>query len=136
MKRLMTITATLLFAGSFMAACGGSNDKSTVAGGDGTTPPTVTSTGGAGGGGATLTLVATDIAFDKSSLTAKADEPLTIKIENKGKIPHNITVEDLKVSKDVEGGQSAEQTVTPAAGTYQYHCEYHPEAMKGTLTVS
>ena len=81
--------------------------------------------------------VASNIKFDKASLTAKADQPFTITLTNNDTVEHNITIEDLKVNKDVEGGKSeTSDSVTPAAGTYEYHCEYHPSAMKGQLIVS
>lgn len=49
---------------------------------------------------------------------------------------HNLTIEDLDVGIDAGGGETAEQTVTPEAGTYAYFCAYHRSAMKGSLTVS
>lgn len=133
-RRVFTIAAVVLSAGSLFAACGDDNkdtdsaaDTTTTAGAaDQTTAPS----------GNTITVVAKDISFDQTTLTAKAGEPVTFTITNEGKIEHNLTIEKLKVDKDVEKDESASQTVTPTAGTYEYFCHYHPDAMKGTLTVS
>jgi plastocyanin len=38
------------------------------------------------------------------------------------------------VSQDVEGGDSATITIDPAA-SIGWHCEYHPDTMKGSITV-
>jgi plastocyanin len=124
---IQRIFAVVAAAGFLLAACGDDDDDGDAA----------TTTTGAGGGGTTLTLVATNFAFDQTALTATADEPVTLVIRNDAdSTEHNLTIADLDVDQDVDGGASAEQTVTPAAGTYEYHCEYHPANMKGTLTVS
>jgi plastocyanin len=125
MKRILTSAAVVVFAGIALAGCGGDDDGDSKAADNG------------GNAATTLTLVATDIQFDKTELTATAGEPVKFVIKNESdSTEHNLTIEDLDVDKDAEAGESAEQTVTPDAGTYEYHCEYHPSAMKGTLTVS
>ena len=48
---------------------------------------------------------------------------------------HNITIEDLGVNEDAEGGETAQARITPDAGSYDFHCEYHPNQMTGTITV-
>jgi plastocyanin len=117
-----------------MSACGDDDNNGTTDSADTTQAQSVTTE--ASSGGDTITLVATNFAFDKTTLTAAADKAVTFKITNNGTVEHNLTIDDLAVNKDVEAGESAEQTVTPKAGTYEYHCEYHPSQMKGELTVS
>jgi plastocyanin len=112
-----------------MSGCGSNDNKNEA------TPNGKPSTTAAGAG-TTLTLVATNFKFDQTALSAPADKPVTLVIKNEGNVEHNLTIEKLQVNKDAEAGKSAQQTVTPAAGTYQYHCEYHPTQMTGTLTVS
>jgi plastocyanin len=45
-------------------------------------------------------------------------------------------VESATVNKDVEGGKTIRVKATLKAGTYAFHCKYHPDAMKGTIVVS
>jgi len=123
MKRFLTTAAVVAVAGLALAGCGGndSNDKTPAAKSAGTT----------------LTLVAKNISFDKTDLTATAGDSVTFVIKNEDTVEHNLTIKDLNVDKDAEKGESAKQTVSDLkAGTYEYHCEYHPTQMKGTLTVS
>ncbi|MCC7363755.1 MAG: cupredoxin domain-containing protein [Dehalococcoidia bacterium] len=101
---------------------------------------------GAGGGGAGAnTIVATDNKWDKSTLTATAGTEYSITIENKGKIPHNISFYDKKggkilaegaEGKIIQGGQSETLTFTVAnPGTYYFQCDVHITEMPGTFTV-
>lgn len=128
------MAAVLISAGGLFAGCGSDDKTSNATTDDTASNGAVTTAGDAGG--TTITVIAKDISFDQTTLTAKAGEAVKFTIKNEGKVEHNLTIEDLKVDKDVKGGESASQTVTPTAGTYEYHCHYHPDAMKGTLTVS
>ncbi|MBA2608710.1 MAG: cupredoxin domain-containing protein [Actinobacteria bacterium] len=123
-RRVFTTAAALVFSAGLFAACGGGGGNSDTASGD-----TASS-------GTALTVNATDFKFDPTTLTAKAGEAVTFTIKNDGKVTHNLTIEDLKVDQDVKDGKTASQTVTPKAGSFEYHCNYHPASMKGTLTVS
>jgi len=116
----------MLSAGVF-AACG--SDKKDDAS-SGATATTAASTG------TEILLTAKNTTFDVATLTASAGKKVTFTLKNQDSIEHNLTIEKLNVNKDVEGGESGSATATPAAGTYEYHCEYHPTQMKGTLTVS
>ncbi len=99
-------------------------------------------TGGGVPAGGTV-IVATDNKFDKTQLTVKANEPVTLTLQNKGSAIHNwhvLNVKD-KDGKDIttnllSGGQS--QTITfviAQTGTFDYQCDVHPVEMRGKLTV-
>lgn len=79
-----------------------------------------------------------NIAFDPTAIQLSAGDDVQFVIANGDQIEHNLTVEGLGVNQDVEGGKTveAEPTTPVKAGTYQYHCEYHPDQMKGTVTVT
>ena len=87
-----------------------------------------------GGGGETVTLTATDFAWDPETLTASAGG--SIELVNEDEAEHNITIEEAGVNEDVDGGQSVTVDLGDVeAGSYDFVCEYHPDTMKGTLEV-
>ncbi|HWP33670.1 MAG TPA: plastocyanin/azurin family copper-binding protein [Solirubrobacterales bacterium] len=97
---------------------------------------------GKGGAATTLTLAAdpTQIAFDTTSLTAKAGE-VTIDFDNPAALEHNVAIEqdgkEIATSPTItEGKTSVSADLEP--GTYTFLCTVpgHAEAgMEGTLTV-
>ena len=80
--------------------------------------------------------------FDPTELTVAAGS--TILFANVGGKPHTFTADDGSFSTGVvppgaEGGRfpGTNATVTlPTPGTFAFHCEVHPAAMKGTITVT
>ncbi|MBA3691062.1 MAG: cupredoxin domain-containing protein [Actinobacteria bacterium] len=90
-------------------------------------------TPGGGGGTADQTITIKDLAFDPTELTVSGST--TIEIVNQDTVEHSFTLDDDSVGQDVEGGESATVTIDPAA-SIGWHCEYHPDTMKGTITVS
>ena len=118
-RRWIAMASALLALTFISAACGGGDGGSGDSSGD--------------GGTADVTLTVKDFAFDPATLDVSAGEH-TITITNTGSVEHSFTLDDDSVSQDVEAGESA--TVTfDAAETIGFHCEYHPEQMKGTLQV-
>ena len=88
-------------------------------------------------------LVAKDIAFDKAALTAPADAPFKIELDNQdASIGHNVAIhQGSPTGPEVFRGEvfpgPAKMTydVPPlAAGAYGFVCSVHPN-MTGTLTV-
>jgi plastocyanin len=107
------VTGVLLFT-----ACGGDDD------------------GGAGGGSETLQVTARDFEFADTSPSAPAGTDVMVEFTNEGEAEHSFTVEDLDVEVEADGGESATTTFTAdEAGTYEFHCEYHPDQMTGELTI-
>jgi plastocyanin len=125
------------------AGCGGGNDdnggsaSAATAAPQTTSAPSTTAAAAGGGGEDEVQLVATDFKFDKTSLEAKAGSQVKVELRNQGKAEHNFTFTEADANQDVEAGEDATVTFTaPAAGTYGFHCKYHPTTMKGTITVT
>jgi len=82
------------------------------------------------------------------TMTVKAGDPITIQLTNKGSQPHNMRVagpdSQLDTGDDVvsnpelvPGGATATLSFTLAQpGTYPYRCDFHPDQMKGEITVT
>jgi plastocyanin len=94
------------------------------------------------GGGATIPLVAHNIAFGTTSLTAPANTPFTIAFDNEDAgIPHNVQIKDASGASVFRGelvtGPTKVDYQIPALapGTYTFICDVHPTTMTGTITV-
>jgi cytochrome c oxidase subunit 2 len=94
-----------------------------------------------GEGGLTLPLVALNIAFDQTALTAPADTPFRIELDNQDAgVPHNVEIKDAAGTSvfkgDIFNGVEKRVYDVPAleAGAYPFQCTVHPN-MAGTLTV-
>ena len=106
------------------------------------TPPPAASGAAAG---TVIKLVAKDIKFDLSSLTAPANQPFTIEFTNDDAVPHNVAIfqgtnaNGTNVFRgQIFAGPGKSMTYrVPAlpAGAYYFHCDVHPAQMFGTLTV-
>jgi cytochrome c oxidase subunit II len=127
-----------------VAGCGGGSDdnagsaSAATAAPQTTSAPSTTAAAAAGGGGEDeVQLVTTDFKFDKTSLKAKAGSQVKVELRNQGKAEHNFTFTEGDADQDVEAGEDATVSFTaPAAGSYGFHCKYHPATMKGTITVT
>ncbi len=108
----------------------------------------VGSTGGEAGGGGpavTIPLVAKNLTFDTTSLTAPADKPFAIAFDNQDPATqHDVQIFDNKDysgtpvfdGKIITGVAKITYDVQAlSAGTYYFHCVVHPTTMKGTLEV-
>ncbi|MEP7215547.1 MAG: cupredoxin domain-containing protein [Anaerolineaceae bacterium] len=90
-------------------------------------------------------VTATDNKFDKATLEAPPATDVTFEFKNAGKAKHNFhfldkaggtTLAPGAEGKIIDGGQSDTlKFKTPAAGTYYFQCDLHPDQMKGTFTV-
>ncbi len=110
-----------------------------AAGGNQTGGNTTGNTSGA------IELTAQNIAFDKSTITVKAGQQVTINFHNQdGGIPHNFAVyTDSSASTSIFKGNIitgvADTTYTFTApstpGTYFFRCDVHPTQMTGSLVV-
>ena len=121
-KRLVVVLACVAMLG---AACGG--DDADDAGG-----PTE---GGSDGGAQSVSLTASDFAFDPTELSAASGG--SIEFTNEDDAEHNFTAEDAGINEDVDPSGSVSIDLTDVeAGSYEFFCEYHPDTMTGTLEVT
>ncbi len=114
-------------------ACGGGEEK----------PQGPSGPGAGGGPSGALVVTTTDNKFDKTTLTAQANQATTLTLMNKGEAIHSWHVLNVKSAdgKDIAtqllaGGKSETITFTIATpGAYDFQCDTHPTEMKGKLTV-
>jgi plastocyanin len=118
------------------AGCGGGDDGGGGGSANATTSAPET-TAAAAGGDNEIKLVAQGFKFDKASLDLKAGTDYTVEVDNQDSAEHNFTLKAANADQDVEANEDATATFTaPAAGSYEFHCKYHPATMKGTVTVT
>lgn len=84
-----------------------------------------------------VNITAKNVKYSPTTITLKKGQKVTFTLRNMDNIKHNLTIKGLKVNTDVPGTKTGSASLTPkVAGTYEFHCEYHPQQMKGTITVS
>jgi len=127
--RLLTATAAIGFV---VAACGG--------GAPAKAPTASQPVASAGQPSATtISVGATEFAFDPATIVIPASGGATVSIVNKGTVEHDITVDALTVKIYAKPGETVSGTVTGKAGSYEFYCSIpgHKQAgMVGTLTVN
>jgi plastocyanin len=127
-RRIHALTAFALALVLPLAGCGGDDDDD----GGG---PAASEERQERPSGPTSDITARDFRFEPSEVTLEAGREATIVLTNEDDVEHNITAEDLDVDEDADGGETGQATVTPDAGSYDFHCKYHPNQMQGTITV-
>jgi plastocyanin len=71
--------------------------------------------------------------FNPGSSTVKAGD--VVEWDNSGQVAHNVTFDDYpQITSDTMNGGDKYQVKFTKAGTYSYHCTFHP-GMNGQLTV-
>jgi len=119
-KKFLVLAAALTVVSLVLAACGG--------GGSAAPEPL------------NITMHAKDIAFDTTTLTAKAGQVVNVTYINDGALDHTFLMDGVVTEQKVAPGATITFSFTaPAAGTYTYYCNVagHKEAgMTGTLTVN
>jgi len=88
---------------------------------------------------ATFDVEARDLWFSPAELTVSSSGSATIRLENAGRVVHNLTVDELGIEIVVTRGGRSEVILTDAEpGTYAFYCSIsgHREAgMEGTLVI-
>jgi plastocyanin len=120
MKKRMI--ACLALAAIAAVGCGGDSE----AGGG--------SDGGGGGGSASVSLVAEDMKFSPTSLSAASGS--SIEFTNQDDAKHSFTAEDAGIDEEVDAKASTTVDLSGVeAGSYEFLCKFHSD-MKGTLEVT
>lgn len=138
MRRALVLAAAVVLSGVVVAGCGSDDDDTASA----TGATSGATTGGsadttAAAAGQRVEVKAAGFAFDPTTIQLPAGQAVTFVIENGDAVRHNLTVEGTDVDTDVEPEDTAEApAATLDAGSYTFHCEYHPAQMQGTITVT
>jgi plastocyanin len=126
---VMTMAAVLLSACGGGGGAGGGTTTSTTSDTQGTTPD-------AQGSPVELEVEAEDFAFDRDTYTVPADSAVELKFKSRDEgVPHTFTIyESQEAQQEIFGtgnvvGDSEKdfQFQAPAAGTYYFQCDVHPE---------
>ncbi len=82
-----------------------------------------------------VTVISSDMMFDVDTITVKAGQPVTLRLENRDFMDHGIAIDALKVrSEQIGPGQVTEVTFTPReAGSYEFYCFVNEHAMLGMV---
>lgn len=87
-----------------------------------------------------ILVTGTEFKFNPPGISLKAGERVKIVFQNKGKIIHNLTIEELGIaSETIPGGsQDSIEFVAPSSGNYTFYCSvgsHRVAGMEGTLIV-
>ena len=85
-----------------------------------------------------VTMIGREMALVPSTLTIPADTAVTVTFVNRGLLPHNFRIDELKIDVDVQRRQQRKIVINAPAGTYKYYCDVPGHAaggVWGTLTV-
>ena len=96
-----------------------------------------------GEGEGAFVIAAEDVAFDKETLEFPAGSEVTLVLENREAVPHNVSIYeeeggDAVFTGEILGaeGEITYEFTTPEAGTYYFQCDVHPTEMRGQVVVS
>ena len=116
-RTLLVLTATVLA----LAGCGSEDEVDT---------PTASET---------VEIVATDFAFEPSSIELDAGGGVTLRLVNDGQAPHALALEGAEIESDeVAASESTELQAELEPGNYTLYCpvgNHREQGMEGTLVV-
>lgn len=80
-----------------------------------------------------ITVSATDFAFTPAKLSVKKGDRIKIVLQNNGKLPHNLMIDELKVAtKTIQAGQTdTVEFVASQAGSFSMYCSVDSHRQKG-----
>ncbi|HEX2053059.1 MAG TPA: cupredoxin domain-containing protein [Actinomycetota bacterium] len=88
---------------------------------------------------ADATVAASELEFDRNTLSVPAGREFTIAFNNRSSTPHNVSIsrtgeDPLFAGEIFSGPRTVYYRVPPLeAGTYDFICDVHPQQMTGTL---
>jgi plastocyanin len=129
-RRGFGLAAAVVSVALLTAACSSGDGSPGTGGGS-----SGSSSAETGGGAEDQTVTLSNFTFDPSTLALPSGKDVKIELTNKDDVEHSFTLDDDSVSQDVEGGEDTSVTLNLTEGI-GWHCEYHPDTMKGTITVS
>ena len=145
MKRLVALAAV---SALFLVGCGGeSDDTDPLAGGppasqDAHADHAGNATSHCEPSGTTLTLTASGTKFNTDCLAVAANQAFKINFDNKDQLTHNIQILQSHSASDtmfdagiVPAGLKTLDVPALKAGTFAFHCKFHPGQMSGTFIV-
>jgi plastocyanin len=119
------------------AGCGGQDGGGSAGGGATTTAAPATTSAPAAGGDNEIQLTAQGFKWSTTDLQLTSGTGYTVEVRNQDGATHNFTFEQAGADQDIAANEDAKVTFTaPAAGSYEFFCKYHPQAMRGTVTVT
>lgn len=125
MKRILAAVAPLLIAVG-LAACSSASGAQPATGSPSGAP--------ASAAPGTATIVASNLAFQQSSVSVSADQAFSLTFVNQDQAPHNVAIfTDSSASTGVfagdviTAGQTTYQVPVLKAGTYYFRCDVHPD---------
>lgn len=79
--------------------------------------------------------------LENPDLNLKADVNNIIQIQNPTNTKHELVIDsqgkEVATSGDIAPGASGQASFRPnGTGLFSYHCEYHPDTMKGTIKLT
>jgi plastocyanin len=77
---------------------------------------------------------AAEFAFNPTTIDASAGEEIELTFNNTGTTEHSFTIDGL-VEVEAEGGAQASGTFTAPDSPIEFFCKYHPDQMRGELTI-
>ena len=113
------IVAALIAAGLIAAGCGSD--------GNAEAPPEAR---------ADATVVAQNFAFDPSTIELEPGASATIELDNRDEATHSFTIEALDVDVEAEAGKAVTAQVPAPDEAVQFFCRFHPEQMRGEITIA
>jgi plastocyanin len=130
--RSLRVAVAALIGVLALTAAGCSGGDGGAAGGNASA-----TTAAAAGGEDELKLTAQGIKWDTTTLRLTSGTSYRVEVTNEDSVEHNFTFQEASADTDVAGGENATVTFTaPAAGSYEFICKYHPQGMRGTVTVT